>query len=292
MPREQQMTPLAAWVTGIIVNFVLNSPENRLEKEKAEKIWDRPLVGFTNGADPLFTFFQKDIGAFYWTPSDAFALRFPDVPISPEALTVISWVLPQTAQTKNHHRKQTRYPCERWAQSRLIGEQFNNRLRTFVADTLTDANHPCAAPVLLPQWERKTSPAYGFASVWSERHTAYACGLGTFGLSDGLITPLGKAVRLGSVVARIDIAPTPRPYTAHNAYCRFFNGGNCLKCAERCPAGAITEKGHDKIRCRQYIREVAAPYTTAHFGLTVNNCGLCQTGVPCASRIPGAPKRK
>lgn len=46
-------------------------------------------------------------------------------------------------------------------------------------------------------WSTALSTQYGFASSWSERHTAHFCGLGTFGVSDGLITSVGKAVRVG-----------------------------------------------------------------------------------------------
>ena len=44
-------------------------------------------------------------------------------------------------------------------------------------------------------------------------------GLGTFGLCDGLITPVGKAVRIGSVIAKVRISSSPRPYNVHHAYC-------------------------------------------------------------------------
>lgn len=56
----------------------------------------------------------------------------------------------------------------------------------------------------------------GYVSRWSERHVAYISGLGTFGLSDALITPLGKAMRCGSVVARVKIQPTARSYEKYN----------------------------------------------------------------------------
>ncbi len=98
------------------------------------------------------------------------------------------------------------------------------------------------------------SEKYGLSSAWSERHAAYVSGLGTFGLCDGLITPLGKAMRCGSVIARLSVTPTPRLYEDHHAYCLFFTKGICGKCADRCPAGAISkEKGHDKKRCQEYI---------------------------------------
>jgi epoxyqueuosine reductase QueG len=113
--------------------------------------------------------------------------------------------------------------------------------------------------------------------------------LGTFGLCDGLITPLGKAVRVGSVIARIKIPPTPRPYEDHRAYCLFHSKGICKKCVSRCPAGALTEAGHDKKKCRSHVRPVTEEYVKAHYGFDGFGCGLCQTGVPCESRIPFSP---
>jgi epoxyqueuosine reductase QueG len=146
---------------------------------------------------------------------------------------------------------------------------------------------PALAPTASPLWERKLSERYGFASSWSERHAAYAAGLGTFGLSDGLITPRGKAVRCGSLIVKAAVPPTPRPYTDHHAHCLFFSSGKCGVCAKRCPAGAISDTGHDKEKCKTYIRGTTSAFVRdSQLGFPVNSCGLCQTGVPCESRIP------
>ena len=124
-------------------------------------------------------------------------------------------------------------------------------------------------------------------SPWSERHAAHASGLGTFGLCDGLITPVGKAIRCGSVVARISVEPTPRPYTDHRAYCLFFSRGKCRKCIQRCPVGAVSESGHDKARCYAFLMENTRTYVKEHYGFEGYGCGFCQSGVPCESGIPG-----
>jgi epoxyqueuosine reductase QueG len=234
------------------------------------------------------------VGPFHWTPSELFAQTFPDEPARADALTVIAWILPQTRATKADNRNADRFPAERWARARTFGETFNARLRQHVVDVLENQGIRAMAPMLSPRWERRESPKYGYASTWSERHAAHACGLGTFGLSDGLITPLGKAMRVGSVVARIRVAPTPRPYDNHQAYCLFHAQGICAKCAQRCPAGAITKAGHDKVRCKAYIRQEAMPFIKTRYGFVGKGCGLCQTKVPCESRIPvreGKPNR-
>ena len=125
-------------------------------------------------------------------------------------------------------------------------------------------------------------------SPWSERHAAYACGLGTFSLNDGLITPKGMAMRAGSVITLLKLKPTERRYQHHKANCLFFRDEECGKCIPRCPAGAITEQGHDKDRCHAYIHSESLRSRRIEYGLQTppNACGLCQTGVPCEFQIP------
>jgi len=93
-------------------------------------------------------------------------------------------------------------------------------------------------------------------------------------------------MRVGSVIARIEIEPTERPYTDHQAYCLFFSEGVCGNCIKRCPVDALSKKGHDKKKCLAFLREKTTEYVKTHFGFEGYGCGLCQTGVPCESKIP------
>ena len=276
----------AVWLEAVIGDFIERSPENTLQGSFQEKAFEIPLVGFANGADPVFESYKQVVASYHWTPQEIFSLTFPDIPVAPEELTVISWILPQTAATKADNRRQTTYPAERWARARIFGEEVNVKLRQRVVNALQKEGYAAVAPMLSPSWQRKKSDQYVFASTWSERHAAYAAGLGTFGLCDGLITPRGKAMRTGSVVARIQIEASPRPYGGHHAYCLFFSQGICGKCIPRCPVGALSEKGHDKLKCLQHLRPASADYVKANYGFDGYGCGLCQTGVPCESKIP------
>ena len=276
---------LGAWVEGMIRDFVNESPENSLRNEAGEKAWGDPLVGFSSGADPLYSFYKGDIGSFFLTPEEWFEAAFPEMGVPGEELTVISWILPQTEATKAEHRLPRKMPTERWARARIYGEAFNEKLRGHVVERLNEAGCAAISPMLSPRWSRETSEKYGFASNWSERHAAYASGLGTFGLCDGLITPRGKAMRAGSVISRIGIQPSERRYEDRHAYCLYYAKGTCLECVDRCPAGAISEAGHDKERCNRYVR-TTEDYVESRFGFKGYGCGLCQTGVACESRIP------
>jgi epoxyqueuosine reductase QueG len=130
----------------------------------------------------------------------------------------------------------------------------------------------------------------GMYSNWSERHIAYAAGLGTFSLSDGFITERGIAHRCGSVVTSLELPSSPRTAKGPYTNCLFYVNEKCGVCIERCPAGAITEKGHDKARCGQYLRDIG--YNPEQFRQgydlekSVAGCGMCQTKVPCEAVNP------
>jgi epoxyqueuosine reductase len=285
MMRKELESPIAIWIENTIRDF-LQSPDNSLGAGPYEPAWAEPLVGFSRGDDPLYLQFKDDIGPFYLTPDEIFNRTFSERPVPAKHLTVISWILPQTEATKSDARREFWYPPERWVRSRKYGEDVNMRLHEHLEGMLQGAGYRTLAPSRSSLWALAQSERFGLCSNWSERHAAYASGLGTFGLCDGLITSVGKAMRCGSVVARVDIPPTKRPYSDPHAYCLFFSKGICCACIMRCPAGAISLKGHDKEKCKAYINNATLPYNNSRFGLQTYACGLCQTKVPCESGIP------
>jgi epoxyqueuosine reductase len=273
------------WIEAAIKDFINLSPENTLKNSRDDKAWAEPLVGFSSGNDPIYLSYKEHVGAFHWTPRELFDIAFPDSPAADDHLTVISWILPHVEQTKDDMRKEAKLPSESWARARIFGEEVNNKLRAHVVATLRAEGIDAVAPMLMPEWKMTMSDRFGYASMWSERHAAHASGLGTFGLCDGLITAVGKAVRCGSVVARLRVGPTQRPYTDHREYCLFFSRGTCGRCIDRCPADAVTRAGHDKSKCMAYL-QVTRDYVTSHLGFEGYGCGFCQSDVPCESRIP------
>ncbi len=281
---------MARWIEKNIKEF-MNSDENSLRNERNEIAWGKPLIGFSRGDDPLYGQLKLMIGHFYWVPIEIFRLTFPEADVKPEELTVISWVLPQIEETKADNRKETVFGSERWVRSRKFGEEFNVKLRTHLVQALKDAGYQAVAPSNSPFFRIQMSQNYEMASTWSERHAAHVSGLGTFGLCDGLITPVGKAMRCGSVVARISVPATARPYNDHHTYCLFYNKGTCGECIKRCPIGALSKQGHDKKKCREYIEGPNVQHARNAYGVEAYGCGLCQTKVPCESRIPVEDKK-
>lgn len=274
-------------VAAEIIRFVVEDSRN--QGPAVSRYFGEPLVGFASAADPLFEDYKEIIGEFHLTPQEIL-----DSAIGPgraTARTVISWVLPIPVDTRKSNRAEDQYPSRAWAHTRNFGEKFNNELRRHVVQYLNDRGYEAAAPLLVPAWKRVDDPAAGLASTWSERHAAYAAGLGTFSLNDGMITEAGIAQRLGSVVTDLELAPTQRPYRDHREYCAFYSPEGCGLCIDRCPAGAISEEGHDKAKCNTYAYEVCLGTKREEYGVEVTGCGLCQTGVPCESRVPRGARR-
>ncbi len=280
----------------LIKNFIKESEFNHRTQLDNGRYWDEPLVGFASGVDPLFSEYKNIIGPFHLTPREIIssALNQRGKILSPseiDQISVISWILPVHEDIRISNRYENRFPSKLWAYTRDFGEACNNELRKHVVAFLEDLGHVAVAPFLLPDFRWVRDDKVGLASTWSERHSAYACGLGTFSLSDGLITPKGIAHRIGSVVTLLKLNPSERTYRYFRENCLFFRNEKCGSCIQRCPAGAITEKGHDKDKCQQYIDSEPLKRKRLEYGLKnpPPSCGLCQTGVPCEFEIPRPP---
>jgi epoxyqueuosine reductase QueG len=293
MDKENLKTNPAQFIEQEIKEFVRTSPANRLSFLNDYVIWDEPLVGFADGDDPIFTKYKSIIASEHLTPREALAKTYnkssEDIP---SRLSVISWILPVVEETRKANRAEIRIPSRLWSHTRWYGEKFNETLRAHIVTLLTGLGYMAAAPFLQPYFKTYTNEKKGLYSNWSERHAAYAAGLGTFSLSDGLITERGIAMRCGSVVAGLELPASPRIASGPYSNCLFYAGINCRSCIERCPAGAITEQGHDKNKCEQYCHGIG--YTPDllkkeyHYDneKSVAGCGLCQTKVPCEFQNP------
>ena len=161
----------------------------------------------------------------------------------------------------------------------MEGQQLINALCEALAGKLRGEGYHAVIPSASERFftvSEMDENGQSFTSNWSERHVAYACGLGTFGLSRGLITQRGMASRFGSLVTDWQTEPTPRAYTQVYEYCT-----RCGRCAQRCPGGAISlEEGKSHPLCLEYQKGIL-PQMLPRFG-----CGLCQTGVPCEACKP------
>lgn len=283
--KEGFQTEPAQFVEEEIRAFVRTSPLNRLPDTDNQIIFDEPLVKFADGDDPIFADYKAVVAPIHLTPREALAQAYSKSPEDmPARLSVISWILPLAENTRKSNRGEKLAPSRLWSHSRWYGEKFNDAVREHVVELLIAKGYLAVAPALQPYFKRDTNEK-GRYSNWSERHIAYAAGHGTFSLSDALITERGIAHRCGSVVTDLVLPASPRIAQSRRSNCLFYVGVSCKACINRCPAGAITENGHDKIKCRAYMNEDIG-YLKKEYDVSVAGCGLCQTKVPCEFRNP------
>jgi epoxyqueuosine reductase len=285
-----------------IKKYVATSSVNRLPDFSNEPIFGAPLVGFANGDDPIFLKYKEEkiIGAFHYTPREILEKHLAHnnggSHRKPEHISVISFVMPFTYETRLSQRRETQVASVRWNHSRWLGQSLINELSLHLISLLEKLGYHAIAPELSTFYKVTELPDRP-VSNWSQRHIAYAAGLGTFSLNDGFITPKGIAMRCGSVVCDAKIKASPRVYDSHLSNCLFYRGISCQRCIKRCPAGAISEKGHDKQKCRSFLMTEqkkrlielgrdGEPYMGKYVG-----CGLCQTKVLCEAGIPLAASR-
>jgi epoxyqueuosine reductase len=281
------------FIEEAIKKYVRESSANRLDSFGGDFIFDEPLIGFADGSDPLFDEYKKVIHADHFTPREILTKHITET-LKREApqlqsVSVISFVLPVNNETLRTNALEKEGPSLRWNHTRWKGQDFINELSNYLVSLLQSMGADAVAPELSPFFKILMLPD-GFASNWSHRHMAYAAGLGTFSLNEGFITAKGLAMRSGSVVTSLKLKPSIRPYKNHLANCLFYAGEKCGQCINRCPGGAISEKGHYKLKCFDVLYKKQMPWLQGEHGPgfigKYAGCGLCQTGVPCATRIP------
>lgn len=259
--------------------------QNLYVQTGAGEFFEPPTIHVASAFDPFFARYKTVIGPHHWTPQEALGRKFPEA----TARSVVVWVLPVSRKARETNRRETERPSVEWAAVRSFGEIMNEEIRSQTAGLLTAAGFPAVAPHLE---QREIYPAPGwdvknFTSSWSERHVAFVAGAGTFGLSAGLITAHGVAMRLGSVVTALELAPDARPYGDDPfAWCT-----RCGACIRRCPGHAIGREftDRDKPGCANYCVTHVNPGREEHYGWLNRalGCALCQTAVPCEFQRPG-----
>ncbi len=286
----ERRSKLAAYIADETRKFTIESSANRMPGSESEVMFDLPLVHFADGDDPIFREFKRIIDDSHLTPREALAQVYEKSSVDlSEHISVISWILPITEETRIANSRQTRVPSRTWSHTRWFGEQFNDSLRNHLVAILKGMGYLAVAPAQSPIL-KVTANEQGLFSNWSERHIAYAAGLGTFSLSDGFITERGIAHRCGSVVTSLDLPANLRNASGPYDNCLHHFDNSCGFCITRCPAGAISEYGHDKVKCLQYLKKIG--YSPSQFieeydlETSVAGCGLCQTGVSCEFKNP------
>ena len=261
-----------------VLKFLENDESNTINADIAKKpeyagrkIHDGVICGVAAANDEIFASLaaNKEANIDMMSPEEWL----------PGAKSVISFFTP-FARWITEENVDGNWPSDAWLHGRIEGQASSNKTFSALADRIRSDGHKAVIPTLDPRLKIFMKfagyPKSLYTTNWSERHVAFAAGLGTFGLSRGIITELGMAGRFMSIVTTLSIEPTPRPYTDLLEYCT-----KCGVCVRACPPKAISvERLKDHDICDAYlfeIRQKEEPY----YG-----CGKCQCGTPCSFGIP------
>ena len=164
-------------------------------KELPGFAFDIPSVAFSRGDDPMYAFYKDHIDPdFYRLPCEWLKSVYGH-DFDPSRISIISWFLPQTEDTKQKSRAVNDCPPMDWTHGRVHGEECNRQLAKALEQHLIELGYEAVAPMVSDQFQWGDSEKFVKMSNWSERHTAHISGLGTFGLCDGLNSKRGKAGR-------------------------------------------------------------------------------------------------
>lgn len=250
-----------------LAELVKNDFRNALPEGDNPPIWVEPLVGIAAANDPLFETFQDPevVGPGYRLPEEWL----------PGARSIISVFLPFSEHITTHYTPEQRYSALEFSSGKWNGSKFLNVVRRSLIRLAERHGGTAVAPNIDPRYDSD-----GWNPFWSERHAAFAAGLGTFGLHQNFISEKGCLGRLCSVVTTLRLTPTVRPSTDVYGYCLYALDGSCHACIQRCPTGAITETGKIPGRCETHGNK-------EHFKeWNYGSCGHCSTLIPCSREIP------
>jgi epoxyqueuosine reductase len=272
---------------------------NRLPRKFGEKrIFGNPIFGISSGDDPIFQRFKEVVGSKHLTPWEMWNAN--DLIEEEKNLKVVSVIFPYSNYIRDSSKNVKIFPSDQYCVGRNQADRFMDEVIKKLIQFFEKKGFQATSGMLSAVFNVKTGRK--IYSNWSERHIAFAAGLGTFSLHEGLITEVGCNVRITSIITnaplKINIRSSDDPYSN----CLFYSNGNCEKCIERCPANAITREGHDKFKCAEYgryIRENVIERLNEHlqpkwtrFNGTLRKrqppvgCAFCQFNVPCMDKNP------
>ena len=277
------------FMNDLICDFIdkclVNCGVNRLDAQYGGgHIFSGPIIGVANGADEIFEKYKKVVGVEHMTPFEL----WEQSRVSKESdrageLRILSVVFPYNDEIQRVGAKNQNFePIEIYCVARSFAGAIIREVMGKVVEFLKEQGFRAVYSGGCEAVRTLKAKPFVYKSTFSEKHMAFAAGLGTFGLHDTFVTMAGCNIRLGTVVTDAPLKVTARKSDHSHGDCLFFSRGICGVCMSKCPVGAITKDGHDKRKCVEQDRIMRESVTEYKAG-----CGLCQFGVPCSSRKPG-----
>lgn len=264
-----------------INRFLEDAKDKAFFDSKGNKIIHRISVGAQAANHPFFTRLSEHIKG-HLKPSEFFKEEFPLE--SNKNLSVVSFALHCSKETVIANSKEDKYPSRSWIEmTDKFFNQIHEPLSEYIKVLFSDSKimFPMKSKLYCINGTEKIRTAN-----WSERHVAFGCGLGAFGLHGALITEFGSTLRLISIVTDKEFQSYITPLEDIYANCLYYQGKGCKQCVKRCPVGSVNSEKRIIEKCfdREFVenKEVSLKI----YGKEITACGLCMSGVPCSFTNP------
>jgi len=238
-------------------------------------------AGIQSASHRIFESYTRMIPG-HGMPVDFFEKEHPDPPVG--KLTVLSLAFHIAPRIVEENSREVFLPARSWFEARHRFDFISGPVGEILRGLFPGIR--MVMPVKSVHYRADLSSRTP-VSNWSERHVAFACGLGSFGLHGALITRLGCTHRLTSIIIDREIEGGEEPPTDPYFSCPHFADGTCGACVFRCPVGAIAPGKHIIEKCYDHEWLTCRERSVQAYGSTVAACGLCMCGVPCSLDMPG-----
>lgn len=266
-------------------NYLHHSIGERFLREDKSPMYDDMLLGFQKAEHSIFNKIPEIIPE-HLNPSD-FLPEFATYNSAGKIeLSVISFAFIFNKKTVEENSSAIGYPSFSWYKSTDMFLEFTSIFREFVKGYFNSKGFRYVFPNTIKEKYRiiwKNGIKY---STWSERHIAYACGLGSFGLHGSLITNKGCTHRLMSMIIDQEFKRYDVPDQPWNKNCLSANNIQCGECIKKCPVNSISTSSRSIKDCLNHESIENKEAAKRFFGKEIEACGLCMSGVPCSTNNP------
>lgn len=272
-----------------IIDFINKYVKDYQERDGISTVYGQPLVGFADAYDPYIQKLPEIVSPTHELPQN----------ILPSASIIIAYYVPFTKElaktnltvsSKAGADTVSDFPLAspQWArayeETNALFAELNDALIGMIENLPEHPGHAAVTPKAVTFYQDK------LISDWSQRHVAYAAGLGTFGINNMLLTKHGCCGRYSTVITDLELEAD---HHLEEELCLYKKKGTCGICVKNCPTGALTADNYDRFKCYALCKENAKVYT--EFGSSYTNedgtgsnsvgsevCGKCVTSSPCA----------
>ena len=245
---------------NIIKKSISDFIDNYCKKNNLERIWEEPIVGFADVNSDYIKNLKNVVLESHYSPND-----FLD-----DATIIVSYFLPFKREIGKSNKCEG-LPSETWVKSYIVTNKMAQDINENIVNELKGLGYDAVNPMNTGIFDRSI-----LKSRWSQRHIAYAAGIGTFGINNLLISEKGSCGRYFSVITNLDVKGD-EPIKEDR--CMYKKDKSCGVCVKRCEKGALTYEGFDRFKCSEACQE-----SERIMGASV--CGKCAVDLPCSYKNP------